>query len=150
MSTDVLAFDLDAAPDDRDMFMRWYREIAGRAGPIDRACMTPELARFYDMMRGTFPPMSGPDAVPVDAPRGLIDRLLGRRPSVDPSCVADYGFSGAAVHVRFSRAMAKTAHGTALIAAREAGVGLFDARTQGGAILRSPFEIDDMLVLLAA
>ena len=150
MSPDVIAFDLDSAPDDRDTFLRWYQEIARKVGPIDRACMTPELTKFYDMLRGTFPPMSGPDAVPVDAPRGLIDRLLGRRPSIDPTCVADYGFSGAAVHVRFARSMARTAHGTALIAAREAGVGLFDARTQGGAILRNALEMDDMLMLLAA
>ena len=150
MSPDVIAFDLYAAPEDREGFFAWYRDAGRRIGPIDRACMSPELARFYDMVRSAFPPMSGPDAVPVDAPRGLIDRLLGRRPSVDPTCVADYGFSGSAVHVRFSREMAKTAHGTALIAAREAGVGLFDARTQGGAILRSAFEMDDMLALLAA
>ena len=151
MSPDLIAFDLDAAPTHREDFIAWYRDAARRVGPVDRAVMTPELIGFYDAMRATFPSMSGPDATPVDAPRGLIDRLLFRKAvPADPSCLAEYGFSGAAVHVRFARQMVRTAMASGLVAAKELGLGVFDARTQGGAILRDPYEIDDMLVLLAA
>ena len=151
MTPDLIAFDLDAAPADRDDFIAWYLDATRRIGPPDRALMSPELAGFYDTLRATFPPMSGPDATPADAPRGLIDRLLFRRAvPADPSCLADYGFSGAALHVRFARSMARTGQASALLAAKAAGLGVFDARSQGGAILRDPHEIDDMLVLLAA
>ena len=72
MSPDLIAFDLDAAPTDREDFMAWYLDAARRVGSPDRALMTPELARFYDALRATFPPMSGPDAIPAEDRKSVV------------------------------------------------------------------------------
>ena len=66
MSYDVMVFDPQAPPSDREGFMGWYREQTqwGEGHTYnDPAISTAELrAWFFDMIR-EYPPMNGPHAL---------------------------------------------------------------------------------------
>jgi hypothetical protein len=69
MSFDVMVFDPDIAPYDKDGFRDWYESETGEKAA--RSSSTPEVADkdafrdFYEQMREVFSPFNGPDDVPL-------------------------------------------------------------------------------------
>mgnify|MGYP003575994639 CR=1 FL=1 len=70
MSYDLMVFDPDAAPKDRESFMAWYdkqTEWPEDHGYNDPMVSAPSLQAWFREMTQFFPAMNGPHAVDSDA-----------------------------------------------------------------------------------
>ena len=121
MSYDLLVFDPDAAPRDRESFMAWYdrqTEWSENHGYNDPSVSTPSLQGWFREMIQIFPPMNGPLAVASDA-----------------SEVTDYSIGQTVIYSAFAWSVAETAYRTMRELAVKHRVGFFDVSSDDGEIL---------------
>jgi len=114
MSYDLIVFDPEAPPRDREEFMGWIGETmesldSGESD--DPAIATPLLQTWFHEMILEFPPLNGPLAVPLDS-----------HPTV-----ADYFISPSLICVNFQWPHAEKAAAATFRVAEKHGVGLYNA-----------------------
>jgi hypothetical protein len=125
MSYDLMVFLPDAAPEGREAFMTWYREITkwGEGHNYDNPQNTaPILRAWYRDMITTFPAMNGPDGVSDD------------HPALDSGHVAGYACARAAIYADFRWSVAQDAYNHTLMYAAVHGLGFFDVSATDGAV----------------
>ena len=123
MSYDLMVFDQDVAPTNRNDFLQWYEELMdSEDGPDSEstAGMNENLLRFYDAMRTLFPALNGPDAVPES--------------EVDNPYVTDYLFSKNVIYMNFAWSLSEAAHAAVVNFAIQNNVGFFDVSADDGII----------------
>ncbi|MEP3635976.1 MAG: hypothetical protein ABJN14_01780 [Paracoccaceae bacterium] len=130
MSYDLMVFDPEVAPQDRDSFMEWYEDVAQWDEPRDYDVsdgMTGNLKSFFDLIRQVFPPLNGPHAAPIE--------------NVDDPEVTEYVLAGSAIYMAFAWSISKTARATVIHAAIETSVGFFDVSSEEGVIARDQADL---------
>lgn len=162
MSYDLLVFDPEVAPRDRDAFMAWYQELV-KWGE-DRDYSSPEgtsekLRAFYDRMRIVHPPMNGPDAYkPEEANEatpekktGFWAKLFGPRytppppkPKINEAFIIDYTIAKDAIYMAFSSSVIADGYSNIVSAAIQTDVGFFDVSANKGVIMH---DRDQLLTL---
>ena len=127
MSYDLVVFEPDAAPADRNGFLTWYTEAA-QLGDGKLACnptaTAPILQAWYRDMIKAFPALIGPDAPAFR--------------EIDDERSAEYRFGPTAIFASFQWEASRKVQLQALRLARSHGVGLFDACGPTCAISTSP------------
>jgi hypothetical protein len=121
MSYDLMVFDPDAAPKDRESFMAWYdkqTEWSENHSYNDPVVSTPSLQAWFREMIQFFPPMNGPFAVAPDA-----------------SEVTDHAIGKTVIYSAFASSVAEQAYGKMRELAIKHRVGFFDASSDDGEIL---------------
>ncbi len=81
MSYDLMVFDPESAPRDREAFIEWYdvqTQWTEGHSYDDPAVTTPALKSWYDAIRLTYPNMSGPGAADDDHIDDAADYSVGR------------------------------------------------------------------------
>ena len=121
MSYDLMVFDPEAAPRDREEFMRWYRaqtEWSEDHSYDDPRVTIPALAGWFAEISEAFPPMNGPGASDdYDNPR-----------------LTDYSIGRSVIYVAFAWSEADAAFETVRRLAIEHEVGFFDVSADEGEI----------------
>ena len=116
MSYDLVVFEPDAAPADRNGFRTWYTEAAhlgdGKLAGNPTA-PAPVLQAWYRDMIKAFPALIGPDAPAFR--------------EIDDERSAEYRFGPTAIFASFQWEASRKVQLQALRLARSHGVGLFDA-----------------------
>jgi hypothetical protein len=121
MSYDLMVFDPDAAPRDRESFMAWYEEQTEWSedhGYNDPVVSTSSLQAWFREMIQFFPAMNGPYAVDSDA-----------------SEVADYSVGRTVIYSAFAWSVAEQAYDKTRELAIKHRVGFFDVSSDDGEIL---------------
>lgn len=121
MSYDLMVFDPDAAPKDRESFMSWYdkqTEWSEEHGYNDPTVATPALQAWFREMIQFFPPMNGPLAVDSDA-----------------SEVTDHSIGKSVIYSAFAWSVAERAYNKMRGLAIKHHVGFFDVSSDEGEIL---------------
>jgi len=124
MSYDLMVFEPDAAPRDRQEFMAWYGELTqwGEGHDYnDPQFTTPRVRAWYQDMIRAFPAMNGPDGVSDD--------------EVDNPRVTDYCLAQKAAYVAFAWSEAEAAYASVTDLALKHGLGFFDVSADEGQIL---------------
>ncbi len=125
MSYDLMVFEPDAAPRDRDAYMAWYHQVTQwKEGHSydDPAISSPNLQVWYRDMIPSFPAMSGPDRISEGDPR------------FDTDCLTDYSCASNAIYVCFAWSLAGAAYERTLKLAAKHRVGFFDVSATDGAV----------------
>ena len=81
MSYDLMVFDAESAPRDREAFKDWYQQQAQwpeNHSYDDPVVTTPALRAWYDTVRRTYPNMNGPGAADDDHIDDAADYSVGR------------------------------------------------------------------------
>jgi len=121
MSYDLMVFDPQAPPKDREAFLTWYGEQTKWSGGHkydDPGTTTLALrAWFMDMIR-TFPAMNGPY----------------KSDDVDADEISDYSIGRSVIYVGFSWSAAETAYDATFRMAEKHGVGFFDVSADNGGV----------------
>lgn len=113
LSFDLMVFAPEAAPRERESFMKWYSEqVEWDEGHSydDPVVSTPQLRGWFTEMIAQFPPMNGPCA--VDDP--------------DDPHVTDYSVGKNVIYAAFAWSQAEPALALMTQLAAKHGVGLFD------------------------
>ena len=121
MSYDLMVFDPQAPPRDRDGFMAWYKEqtqLSEKHTYDDPAVSTRELrAWFLDMIR-EYPPLNGPHATEdVDNPKQT-----------------DYSIGKSVIYACFAWSEAVPASTATFGLAEKHQIGFFDVSTDDGGV----------------
>jgi hypothetical protein len=117
MSYDLLVFDANAAPRERDAFLQWYEELTewrDDAGYDDPSRCSPELQAWFREMIVKYPPMNDP-----------LSPKEEEWPD-DDSRVSDYSIAPAAIYITFSWSVAEEAFRDTKLLAAKHGVGFFN------------------------
>jgi hypothetical protein len=125
MSYDLMVFDPEAAPRDRDAFFDWYHRITKwdeGHDYNDPANTSPQLARWYRAMIPQFPAMNGPDGISDDDP------------ALDSGFVTGYTCARNAIYLDFRWSVAAEAYNATLSLAALHKVGFFDVSADDGAV----------------
>ena len=121
MSYDLMVFDPDATPKDRESFMAWYdkqTEWSEGHSYSDPIVATPALQAWFREMIQYFPPMNGPLAVDSDA-----------------SEVTDHSIGRSVIYSAFAWSVAEYAHNKMRELAIKHRVGFFDVSSDDGELL---------------
>ncbi|EMB2825358.1 hypothetical protein U8047_006750 [Pseudomonas aeruginosa] len=121
MSYDLMVFDPDAAPKDRESFVAWYdkqTEWSEDHSYNDPVVSTPSLQAWFREMIQFFPPMSGPHAVDSDA-----------------SEVTDHSVGKTVIYSAFAWSVAEQAYNKMRELAIKHRVGFFDVSSDDGEIV---------------
>jgi hypothetical protein len=113
MSYDLMVFDPDAAPREREAFQSWFdaqTEWTEEHSYEDPRITTPALASWFAEMSETFPPMNGPFA---SADYDNLKRT-------------DYSIGRSVIYAAFAWSQAKSAFAMVERMAAKHGVGFFD------------------------
>ncbi|OWQ84377.1 hypothetical protein CDN99_24080 [Roseateles aquatilis] len=123
MSDDLMVFDPDPAPKDRDAFLAWYQEQAewGEDHSYDdpEVSTSPLRAWFLDMIQ-SYPAMNGPHAS-EDIPE-------------DDTSVTDYSVGKVVIYAAFAWSLAEQAHEATFRLAAKHGVGFLDASSDNAEV----------------
>ena len=120
MSYDLMVFDKDAAPRDRDAFLAWFDEQTQRTethGYNDPGVPTAPLQSWFRELVQTFPAMNGPLAVESDSPK-----------------VTDFSVGQSVIYCAFAWSQADEAYKLVKELAAKHGVGFFDVSSDAGDI----------------
>lgn len=166
MSYDLLVFDPNIAPRDRDEFMTWYGNITKWEEDRDYNSpdgMTGNLPKFFDRIREEFPPMNDPFAYDFDEsptlpvkekPQGFLQKIFGQKKAVEPekptfneALVTDYTLAESAIYMAFAWSVSDQAFNRVVNAALSSEVGFFDVSANNGVILHDPKQFDDWMGL---
>lgn len=121
MSYDLMVFDADAAPRDRDDFLDWYDERSEWEAPHgydDPGICTPALRAWFLDIIEAFPPLNGPYA----------------KDSPDDARASDYTLDSELIYIAFAWSLAEQAYDTVFALAGKHGVGFFDASGSTAAV----------------
>ena len=121
MSYDLLVFDPDTPPSDREGFMAWYdkqTQWSEDHSDDDSAVSTASLRNWFLDIIKLFPPMNGPMA----------------SDDVDDPKITDYSVSKTVVYAAFAWSEAKDAYETVFALAKKHGVGFFDVSSDSGEV----------------
>jgi hypothetical protein len=118
MSYDLVAFEPNSALDDRDSYMKWFKQEMQSAESYDPDVLTPKLRAWFHEMRKTFPPMNGPLA----------------SDDVDDPNLTEYGLGRSVIYASFSWSRAQAAYERATKLAAMHGVGFYDISSTSGDI----------------
>lgn len=113
MSYDLMVFDPETAPKEKDAFLAWYENSMDEAEGgtySDPATTSLPLQAWYQEMKGNWPPMDGPDAGSFD----VGERTTG------------YTFGQHMIYCDFRWSVAPDAHKAVVTLAAKHGVGFFD------------------------
>jgi hypothetical protein len=117
MSYDLAVFDPLVAPQDREAFLKWYREQVNWKNDIDYnspdTASSEKLKAWLHEMFMEFPPMNGPMAEDIDE---SSDFELE---------VSDYSIGPYLIYVSFSWSITEKACNACLSKARKHGLGFF-------------------------
>jgi hypothetical protein len=120
MSYDMFLFDPEAAPKTHAEFLQWYVDETEASDGMEIACnpatTSAALQSWFTEMSTTFPALNGP-ASPAD----IADHC---------EIAGDYNFRPHSIYVSFSWSHAEEAGRLGEVAARNAGVGLFDLSSE--------------------
>ena len=158
MSYNLLVFEPNTVPLDRNGFMKWYRKITkwkdgyDYTDPIN---LRPRLKEFYRLIRLKFPNMNPQhnQKLLVQDGRGIFGLFskpkmnaveLPPEPPTD-SFFTDYTFSGNAVYLAFAWSVAEDALRDVLECAINAKVGLFDVSSNNGIITQDIKKMGELL-----
>lgn len=125
MSYDLMVFAPEAAPEEREPFMAWFRKITewGEGHNYDDPeNTTPKLRAWYYDMISVFPAMNGPD--------GVTDG----HPALNSGHVTGYTCSRDAIYADFRWNLVKEAYDHTLRCAAIHKVGFFDVSATDGAV----------------
>jgi len=125
MSYDLLVFEPDAAPRERQGFLDWYHHLTEWSEGHDYndpASSSVALQGWYRDMLPQFPAMNGPDGVSDD------------HPSLDTGFVTGYTCARTAMYLDFRWSVAKEAYDQTLMCAARHGIGFFDVSADDGAV----------------
>jgi hypothetical protein len=161
MSYDLLVFDPDIAPRDREAFMIWYRDLTKWVDQRDYNSLdgtSENLCTFYNIMKTHFPPMNGREAyefpVPPPPRSKFWTMIFGPRVhKIDPrqqlkeAYVTDYCIAKNAIYMAFASSIAADAYSAVVSTALKSGVGFFDVSAPSGAILHDPDELSRLEIL---
>ncbi|WP_042473312.1 hypothetical protein [Bacillus ndiopicus] len=117
MSYDLMVFDKEQAPSNKEVFLQWYDEQIKWAEPHDYATITvttPALQKWYEDMVEQFPNMNV-----ADEDEELESRL------------AEYSIGYAVIYTAFAWSVADEAYSTMKKLAQKHGVGFFDVSGAG-------------------
>ncbi|MBD8871203.1 hypothetical protein [Rhodanobacter sp. DHB23] len=124
MSYDLMVFDPDAAPKERESFMSWYdkqTEWSEDHSYNDPIVTAPALQAWFREMIQFFPPMNGPLAADSDA-----------------SEVTDHSIGKSVIYSAFAWSVAEHAYNKMRELAIKHRVGFFDVSSDDGEILFPP------------
>jgi hypothetical protein len=165
MSYDLLVFDPEVAPRNRDEFILWYKDLTqwGENRNYNSSEGTSgNLKAFYDRLRVYYPPMNGPEAYVFEVsqevePRtnkGLFAKLFGsasKQPApkakFDERFVTDYSIAENAIYMGFAWAIGAEAYSDVVSAAIETGVGFFDVSANNGVIMHDRDQLETLDIL---
>jgi hypothetical protein len=119
MSYDLMVFDPEAAPRDRQAFRAWFSQQAEWGEDHDYGdpvVTTPRLCNWYEAIRRDYPNMNGPDAAADDD----IDRS------------ADYSIGKLMIYAAFPWSLAEDVYPRARELAVECEVGFYDVSGDEG------------------
>ena len=120
MSYDLMVFDPQVAPRERDAFRAWFQKQAEWSERRDYsvpAGAAPKLIDFFNAMREHYPPMNGPDATQDDEE---IDRS------------ADYCIGESVIYATFPWSLAEEVYPTFREVAVQCEVGFYDVSGDEG------------------
>ncbi|TFI57781.1 hypothetical protein E2493_13205 [Sphingomonas parva] len=121
MSYDLMVFDPEAAPREREAFLRWYHEqVQWDEGHSydDPRVTTPALASWFTEIAEAFPPINGPLA----------------SDDYDNPKLTDYSIGRSVIYAAFTWSQVEAAHLAAESLAAKHGVGFFDVSSDQGDI----------------
>lgn len=164
MSYDLLVFDPDIAPRDRDQFMSWYRQLIKWEEPRDYNSIdgtTGNLQAFYDRLRRDYPPMNGPNAYHTETHsksegggRTLMERLFGvlkpvsePKPMFNDAFITDYSIAESAIYMAFAWSINAEAYSDVVSAAIATGVGFYDVSAGNGVIIHDREKLEELTIL---
>ena len=125
LSYDLMVFQPEAVPRDREKFFEWFRLVTRWAEGHDYndpRNTTPALQAWYQEMIKTFPAMNGPDGVVADDPR------------FDSGYVTGYCCASNAIYLDFRWSVQEEAYRHVLMYAAKHQVGFFDVSASDGAV----------------
>ncbi|TIX50304.1 hypothetical protein [Alteraurantiacibacter aquimixticola] len=129
MSYDLMVFDADTAPRDREAFMEWYAQQTqwGEGHSYEDASVTtPRLRAWYEAMKAVWFPMNGPDAI--------FNELPDDSPLWDDDHVTGYTIGRASIYCDFRWSKAEEARSAVVTLAKKHEVGFFDVSEDQGII----------------
>ncbi|MGE7694459.1 hypothetical protein ACQKNC_10100 [Lysinibacillus sp. NPDC094177] len=124
MSYDLMVFDKEQTPNNKETFLQWYDEQTKWAEPHDYATIsvtTPALQKWYQDMVEHFPNMN------------LVDEELLDEDEDDviESRLAEYSIGYAMIYTAFAWSVTDEAYSTMKELAKKHGVGFFDVSGEG-------------------
>lgn len=117
MSYDLMVFDPETVPREKDAFRAWYdAEIAAQTDASSGALSSPSMRSFYEELREVFTPLNGTDAVMLqdDASQARILRT------------ADYDFRPQTIYMAFRWPAQDFARATCSTYAKHFELGLYN------------------------
>jgi hypothetical protein len=126
MSYDLMVFDPEAAPKDRESFMKWYWEQVEWSEPHgygDPSVSTSNLQAWYTEIIAEFPNMNGPDVDDID------------EDEEGASNFTDYSLGQSVIYAAFAWSVADRAYEVMRSLAIKHQVGFFDVSADEGEIL---------------
>ena len=163
MSYDLLVFNPDVAPRDRDAFMLWYRELVKWGEQRDYSQISGasgNLPDFYERISCHYKPMNGPNAyvfkaAPAPSPtRSLWAKIIGSTQVAQPhqahwneELLTDYSIAEHAIYMSFSWSINAEAYSSVVSDAIATGVGFFDVSAQNGDILHDVADLRKLAIL---
>ncbi|MGE7673181.1 hypothetical protein ACQKMV_06285 [Lysinibacillus sp. NPDC094403] len=124
MSYDLMVFDKEQAPNNKETFLQWYDEQTKWAEPHDYATITvttPALQKWYQDMVEQFPNMNLVDEEMLDEDED--DELESR--------LTEYSIGYAMIYTAFAWSVTDEAYSTMKELAKKHGVGFFDVSGEG-------------------
>ncbi|MCY9548898.1 hypothetical protein [Lysinibacillus xylanilyticus] len=124
MSYDLMVFDKEQTPNNKEAFLQWYDEQTKWAEPHDYATITvttPALQKWYQDMVEHFPNMNLVDEELLDEDE---DNEL-------ESHLTEYSIGYAIIYTAFAWSVADKAYSTMKELAKKHGVGFFDVSGEG-------------------
>ncbi|MEP4197049.1 MAG: hypothetical protein ABJL99_15595 [Aliishimia sp.] len=157
MSYDLMVFDPQIAPRERDAFMVWYKDTVTWSHEKDYSSpegMSGNLQMFYDSLRQQFPAMNGPDRIDLDAPRPpktLLQKVFGGGApppaDIDEATLTDYTCAPHAIYLCFAWSLAEKAYNQTFNTALSCGVGFFNVSAKNGEVLHDAGQFYDFMGL---
>lgn len=128
MSFDVLVFDANSAPRERDVFDDWFNTLNQWEGELDYSDYThatPALQSFYKELSESYPSLNGPDA--------LNQEKLKADPELE-NRLTDYSFAPKLIYAAFAWSQAHEADALIHALAAKHGVGIYHVSTDNAVI----------------
>jgi hypothetical protein len=119
MSYDLLVFESQTAPTEREAFLAWWdktSEWSEDHSYDDPKVCTPALRAWFMEMIQSYPPMNGP--------------LSRRELPEDDAAITDYSVGKEAIYAAFAWSKAEVAYEHVFSLAAKHGVGFFDASSE--------------------
>ena len=130
MSFDLMVFDLENAPKNRQEFVAWY-EVQTNWSKVetsfDSKIASPTLQEWFQKIADKYPPMNGPLAPDGD----------------DIENLADYTITQNIIYAAFSWDNAEGAYSLAKELASELNVGFYDVSSPNGEIILGNISINE-------